>query len=255
LILLKGHTTAEWLYSHQARAYTDADLLVSPARVMEAAGVLERLGFAPVPWHVSEHAHPWIRESDGATVDLHVTIWGPSRDPEWVWNELQRWTVPYPLGSARTRALSIPARALHIVLHAAQHRDQPRNPLDLRRALEVTAFEDWRAAEHLADRMWALLPMAQGLMLEPAGCELLERLPLARAAARAEFEGAPLAVGLARMGMADGPRHKAGVVLRALRDENGSASAQSGGMRTRARRLAWLLARVPPTLRAMLRRR
>src|SRR5207302_6268605 len=110
----KGPTTTEWLYPDQARGYADADLLVAPERVMDAAGALTELGFAPGKEHVSDHAHPWVRASDGATIDLHVTIWGPSRSAEAVWAELQQWTVPYRLGPVETSALSIPARALHI---------------------------------------------------------------------------------------------------------------------------------------------
>jgi hypothetical protein len=248
-ILLKGHTTSGWLYPAQARGYTDADLLVDPDRVIDAAHVLAELGFAPVAWHVSEHAHPWIRESDGATVDLHVTIWGPSRDARWVWRELQRWVVPYELGPVRARALSLPARALHVVLHAAQHREQPRNPEDLRRVLGAVSLADWREAERLADRLWALLPFAQGLMLEPPGRELLAQLPLARAAARAEYEGVPLAVGLARLAMAPGVRGKAAVVARSLQ-LRGEREPRSWA---RAQRLAWVLARVPATLRGIRR--
>jgi hypothetical protein len=219
--------------------------------------VLGELGFAPVGWYVSDHAHPWIRPSDGATVDLHATIWGPNRDAAWVWSELQRMAVPYELGPVRTRALNLPARALHVALHAAQHRDRPRNPEDLRRALAVTSVEQWRVAEELADRLRALAPLAQGLMLEPAGRELLERLPLARAAARVDLNGASLAVGLARLAMASGPREKVAVLLGALRAEE----AQTPGLgwtdrlRARGQRLAWLAAGVPPTVRDRLRAR
>jgi hypothetical protein len=261
-ILLKGPTTAEWLYPHAARGYADADLLVAPDRVLPAANVLEELGFAPVHQHVSDHAHPWVRGSDQAAVDLHVTVWGPSRNPQWVWAELQDWVVPFALGQETVRALSLPARALHITLHAAQHRDTPRQPEDLRRLLAQTSVAQWREAERLADRLWALLPMAIGLALEPDGERLLAELPLVRAAAAAERDGARLAVGFTRLSAAPGLRGKAAVIATAVRSAAEDVAVDQHAphpRRTRlaayARRVAWLIAQAPATVVSLRRHR
>ncbi len=249
-ILLKGATTAEWLYPDAARGYADADLLVAPASLLDAAAVLTELGFAPVPEHVSDHAHPWIRSSDGATIDLHVTIWGPGREPEWVWHELQNWIVPFAVGGETVQALSLPARALHITLHAAQHREAPRRPEDLRRLLARATPAQWHEAERLADRLWALVPMAIGLGLEPAGASVMARLPLVRAAATAEYDGARLAVGFARLSSAPRLRDKADVIRTAVHSgarETARADTRPARAWAYARRAAWLLARAPAT--------
>ena len=261
-ILLKGPTTAEWLYPHAARGYADTDLLVAPDRVLPAAAVLQELGFAPVRQHVSDHAHPWVRASDQAAVDLHVTVWGPSRNPQWVWAELQDWVVPFALGQQTVRALSLPARALHITLHAAQHRDTPRQPEDLRRLLAQASVAQWREAERLADRLWALMPMAIGLGLEPDGERLLAELPLVRAAAAAERDGARLAVGFTRLSAAPGLRGKAAVIATAVRSAAEDVAVDQDAphpRRTRvaayARRMAWLIAHAPATAVSLRRHR
>ncbi len=253
-ILLKGATTAEWLYPHAPRGYSDADLLVAPSRALDAAAALSGLGFVPARAHVSDHAHPWIRATDDATVDLHVTVWGPSRDPEWVWRELQDWVAPFQLGGDTVRALDLPARALHVTLHAAQHRDAPRRPDDLRRLLDHATLEHWRGAERLADRLWALLPMSYGLALEPAGERVLEQLPLVRAAAIGEREGARLAVGFARLHAASGARAKAAVLATTVRSATEEMTSHPGLPRRRGarlvaylRRTAWLLGQAPAT--------
>jgi hypothetical protein len=112
-IVLKGPTTAEWLYPDEVRGYADADLLIRPERVSQAAAVLERLGFTPFERYVSPHGHPWLRGSDGAEVDLHVTLWGPHRPAEVLWEELQGWVETRQIGGTRVRTLNLPGRALH----------------------------------------------------------------------------------------------------------------------------------------------
>jgi hypothetical protein len=255
-ILLKGPTTAEWLYRHEARGYQDADLLVSPGRLADAEEVLRELGFAAAPEPDSEHAHPWLRSSDRSVIDLHKTVWGPTRPPAQVWRELRHWTEPYRIGPVTMHGLGIPARALHIALHAAQHRDVLSRRAELRRALARTTLAQWRQAEQLADRLWALPMMAVGLELEPAGRELLEELPLARAGLRAEVDDAPLAIGFARVAAAQGVRTKASVLVRALLpEEDADASSRRAPMGGLARRMLWVLTGIPRTLRAMYRAR
>jgi Uncharacterised nucleotidyltransferase len=218
-IVLKGPTIAEWLYPNEARPYIDADLLVAPGQVMEAAAVMQGLGFAPFERHVSPHAHPWLRAADGAQIDLHVTIWGPHLPPAELWLELRDWVQVARVGAARVEVLNVPARALHVVLHAAQHRHNSEKAReDLRRALERTPLDAWRQAERLADRLWALGEVADGLLLEPEGQALLAQLPLVQAALRVNHEGAPRrTIAWARLRQASGLSAKLQIVRRWLR--------------------------------------
>lgn len=252
-ILLKGATTATWLYEHESRGYVDADLLVDPSHLMEAAAVLTELGFVPASGHFSDHAHPWIRSSDQAVVDLHVTVWGSTRSPQRVWDELRSWVEPLQLGPVRVLALRVPARALHLALHAAQHRDSPARRTDLRRALQRTSLADWRQAEQLADRIRALPIMAVGLELEPAGRELLRHLALTRAGLLVERQGASLAIGFARLRIAQGIRAKASLIAAAVAAEDEDAPDRR--RLARARRVGWLLAGLPKTARSVWRAR
>jgi hypothetical protein len=100
-VLLKGAILARWLYRDELRPYGDIDLLVDPARAVQAQGVLRRLGFEPSPQEVSPHAHPWLRRSDGAEIDLHLMLFGPKRSPQRCWNELQ--PAPGPEAGAGAR--------------------------------------------------------------------------------------------------------------------------------------------------------
>ena len=252
-ILLKGATTAAWLYKDEPRGYADGDLLVDPARLRDAEDVLIELGFAPAPGHCSDHAHPWVRTSPPAVIDLHKTLWGANRTPQHVWHELQSWIEPIHMGATTVSTLAVPVRALHLALHAAQHRDSPNRRRDLRRALERTSISQWQEAERLADRIWALPIMAAGLELEPVGKSILQHLPLARAGLVAEHRRAPLAIGFARVRMANGARAKAAVLAGALKADREDAAAH--GHLAFVRRLGWLLAGLPGTALSLARER
>jgi hypothetical protein len=159
--------------------------------------------------------------------------------------------------------LSTPARALQVALHAAQHTEvrQPRE--DLIRALERTPDELWRQAAELADRLWALNAMADGLRLTDSGRELLQRLPLVHAAAIAEQADAPFAIGLARLSIADSPRARLAVLAAAIlpsREEliAKEAAAPEHGIALLVlyvRHVLHLVAGIPRTVRAMRRAR
>jgi hypothetical protein len=263
-VLLKGPTTAEWLYPHAVRGYVDTDLLVDPARVLDAADVLRALGFDYVKVHVAEHSHPWVRLSDGAEVDLHVTLWGPHLTPFQVWEAIQEWLEVRHIGTVAVRTPNLAARALLVVLHAAQHRDdgKTRPRADLRRALEAAPASIWPQVDELAYKLRVLTETGEGLMLEPEGRQLVERLPLIHAAAFGRSEHAPLAIGFQRLSSTPGPLRKLGVILRALtrpRDELGlGLLPDSDGRRSLAayvRGPIWVLSGLPRTMVALWRAR
>ena len=215
-ILLKGASVAGWLYPGEPRPYGDADLLVDPARVADAAAVLVSLGYAPGPTEVSRHAHPWVRREDAAVIDLHVTLHGADCSPRALWQELARWLEPSEVAAVVVSVPDLPARALLVALHAAQHRDLPKPREDLRRALTRTPDEAWLESDRLADRLWALPTMIEGLGLDRRGALLLERLPHAHALTLAAGARAPLAVGFARLRAAEGWRSRLAALMRAV---------------------------------------
>jgi Uncharacterised nucleotidyltransferase len=215
-VLLKGPTVASWLYPEGGRPYGDADLLVSPQQLIDAADALTRMGFQPVREYVSWHAHPWIRDADGAEIDLHVRLCGPTGPAQQAWDELQDWLAETELFAVRVKTLNLPGQALQVILHARQHGDHAKPREDLRRALDLTSVATWRKAERLADRLDGLRAMAAGLELEPAGQRLIERLPLVRAVRLADQANAPLAVGFARFSSAHGAREKLRVAIDAI---------------------------------------
>jgi hypothetical protein len=207
-ILLKGATVASWLYPGEVRPTSDVDLLVMPERLLDATAILRRLGFVPHDQHQALHAHPWTRKTDGATVDLHVALWGALRPAAQVWEELQHWIEHEEVGGTPVAVLSLPARALYVVIHAAQHADLAKPREDLRRALRVTSDQTWSESVELADRVWALEPMAQGLALDPVGERVASRHPLVVAAGMRSRGDAPFAIALARISSARGLRGK-----------------------------------------------
>ena len=148
-----------------------------------AERVLEDLGFKPValdvlPHDRPHHARTWVRRG-GAAVDLHHTLVGVGAPSDVVWTTVSERTEWMQLGEARVEVLSLPARALVVSLHAAQHGLDAEGPLeDLRRALEQLPFEGWKATRRLAERLEALPAMGAGLRLLPAGRTLASRLDL-----------------------------------------------------------------------------
>jgi Uncharacterised nucleotidyltransferase len=179
-VLLKGPSTAAWLYGgNAARPYGDSDLLVAPGSYPKAGDVLRELGFCPVAdlWH--SDSQEWLRSSDASCVDLHRSLIGVLASPQTVWDELARETETLGVGGIEVEVLRIPARALHVALHAAQHGVEAGRPReDLTRALRLADERVWRQAGDLAQRIDAVSAFAAGLRLDPAGGLLAERLKL-----------------------------------------------------------------------------
>jgi hypothetical protein len=185
-ILLKGPSIAGWLYERTAvRPYGDADILVDPARLEESRRLLSWLGFEPrSPLIRGDRPRPsgaWLRPRDRATVDLHSTITGIGVSPEAAWRILRENMEPLDVAGVGVDVLTVPARSLHVALHALQHGPRERKPMeDLRRAVTQVPIEMWADASYLAGSLAAVPSFAAGLRLVPAGAQIADRLGLSR---------------------------------------------------------------------------
>jgi len=228
VLLLKGPTTADWLYRHgPARAYSDSDLLVAPGFLERAEAVLDELAFvrcAPPegdPEKLPVHGQPWMR-ADGGLVDLHRTLHGGVwATPDAVWSTLVGSSEIMRVGGSRARVLNEPARCLLLALHAAHHQgelDLPQATEDLARALDAVAEESWVGAAGLAAQLDAEGMFATGLRRVPAGAALAKQLSLLdpRMVSTGESGSTtPLVLGLERLATTAGLPAK----LRLLRHE------------------------------------
>jgi hypothetical protein len=183
-VILKGPSITRWLYEPEdARAYVDCDLLVAPDTFAAAVQTLIRAGHHP---ELDERAMPsWWREHalttfsvDGSMVDLHRNLPGVGADDALLWSTLSAATDPIVVGGVATRTLTKPGRLMHAALHAAQHGGAARDLDVLGRALERAGEDIWREAAELADQLDAAAAFTRGLMMLPAGAELVARLGL-----------------------------------------------------------------------------
>jgi len=175
-VLLKGPSIARWLYDQPGeRVYVDIDVLVAPDAAPTASNTLQTIGFSYVveSWNSSV----WVRRRSGVNVDLHTALLGIGLAPAPAFDALTRSIASFELDRGAVPVLETRARALHIVLHAAQHGAWERTSLeDLRRALERLPDEIWADAAALAAEV-----DAAGLRLLPKGANLAERLGLSTA--------------------------------------------------------------------------
>ncbi len=221
-ILLKGPVLARWLYADgSVRSYSDCDLLVAPDQIPAAQRVLGELGFhdtASPMAHPRLESHEWRRGEHH--VDLHSTLIGIRASPRAVWETLSPLTETTVVGGAPVRVLSVPPRALHVVLHAAQHgRAEPKPLEDLRRALEVVPESMWLEVAALARRLHAVEAFATGLRLLPQGTAVASRLGLASVAsadATLRLEPVPLALALEHLASTPGWKPRLQIVLQEL---------------------------------------
>ncbi|MDQ3987254.1 MAG: nucleotidyltransferase family protein [Actinomycetota bacterium] len=183
-ILLKGPSIARWLYESRAdRPYGDGDILVAPHDHPKGETVLESLGFeteryTSIPGDRKPEASEWRRD-DGIWMDLHFTIPGVRVSPDIAWSVLSTHVEKMDLRGHQVNVLSIPARTLHLVLHAAHHGAETSQPLrDLTKALEEVSGETWRQAHELAQQLDATEAFSAGLGLVPEGEELRARFGL-----------------------------------------------------------------------------
>jgi len=154
-ILLKGPTTARWLYD-PPRTYVDVDLLIEPGRMGHAAVTVEAAGLGSElherPGEEASHSHVLLSRL-GVEIDLHLTLpmvnVGQSRE---VWRALQPHVVNFKLVDEDVPALDVPARCLVLALHClASGAETPKVVEDLRRARDRAERTDWEDAETIAE--------------------------------------------------------------------------------------------------------
>ena len=178
-ILLKGPAVIRWLYPATTDRFSvDVDLLVAPADLTRAEGVLSTLGFAPFePRRRDKHARSWVRGA--LPVDLHRGLVGIGVSDEIAW-EILFGTIEYlEVCGATLSVLEPHGRALHLALHAAQETPNKEQTLrDLGRGLELLEPEVWRQARALAVRLDALPGLGAGLRLLPEGDRVAHDLQL-----------------------------------------------------------------------------
>lgn len=182
-ILLKGPSFRRWLYPDGGRSYTDSDLLVESRNLEVARSILRDAGFRPAhkqrAFNDPQPGYGWIRESDGAQVDLHESIHGVGVDPSSFWAVVAAEAESMEIGRRLVEVFGLRARLLHVVLHAAQHADdRPATQVDLERAVETAGPSLWREALALARALDAVDPFRRGLALARTGDEITRQLGL-----------------------------------------------------------------------------
>lgn len=183
--LLKGSALAD-LYADRPRTYLDADVYVDPAREQDVGAVLRADGWRDLLDGAHEierpvHASTWVHSSLPSSVDLHRTLAGAAAPPEAVWHALSAHFEAFEVAGQPCQRLDRVARALHVVLHAAQSGPADGKACeDLRRGLSHFTAAEWRAAADLAADLAAVPAMAAGLGVLPAGTDLVTDLGLDR---------------------------------------------------------------------------
>jgi len=104
---------------------------------------------------------------------------GVEVSPETAWLLLSEETELLSLRGVEVEVLNGAARALHLVLHAADHGFSSDRPLkELTLALQTLPEDPWSRAAALAAKLEATAAFAAGLRLVPEGAELAARLCL-----------------------------------------------------------------------------
>jgi Uncharacterised nucleotidyltransferase len=272
-LLLKGPSVARWLYPDSSeRSYIDCDLLVGPADFQSAENALRALGYKSLlaEWRMPswwcEHAAVWQRCSDGLCVDLHRTLIGARVDSATVWRVLSAHTDEIEVAGCPVQTLSLPARAMHVALHAAQHGPGWAPSIeDLERALSAGDDDLWCKAAAVAEQLQATAAFVAGLRLTSAGARLVARLglPVIRSVETELRSGSPppLALGFEQLMRAPGVRARAEIVWRKLvptpefvRDADPRAGDRHLGLLgAYLRRALWLMRKAPQGFAAWYR--
>ncbi len=186
VLLLKGPVLSARLYhAGEHRACTDVDVLLAPGSRAAAGRVLAGLGYV----NLSERrgidetlgvlsAETWFRPY-GVPVDLHWRLPGCDAPPQDAWERLYDGRQAIVLGGRSVSALGLPALALHVAMHAAQHGTEDLKAMaDLARGVERWTLDDWRSATLLAAAIQATEALAAGLRLLAHGAALADELRL-----------------------------------------------------------------------------
>ena len=263
-LLLKGPSIASWLYADATdRPYFDCDLLVDPADFETAGRALRSFGYLPMvdrwglPTWWYGHAVPWTHPGGRVSVDLHRTLIGVGADHASAWRVLSDGADEVVVAGRRVPCLGVPARAMHVALHAAQHGPGTQPAVDLKQALALCDDALWLRAAGVAADLDATAAFVAGLRLAPAGSRLATRLALpdVRSVTAELRAGAPppLALGFEQLARAPSLRARAEIVWRNLApspavlrgSDPRAAGSWRGPVAAYVRRLAWIARHVP----------
>lgn len=263
-LLLKGPSIACWLYDHATeRPYFDCDLLVEPGDYDAAEAELRSLGYVPLldRWGLPAwwygHAVAWTHPDGRVGVDLHRTLLGVGVSPATAWRVLSADPDELVVGGRRVRCLGLPARAMHVALHATQHGPGTQPAVDLERAVTVCDDALWAEAARLAAQLDATAAFVAGLRLTSGGARIATRLALPDVRSiTAELRAStppPLALGFEELARAPTMRSRAEIVWRNVRPQRalliGSDPRVTTGWGRSVwaymRRLVWLVRHAP----------
>ncbi|SMO31863.1 nucleotidyltransferase family protein [Propioniciclava tarda] len=156
-LLLKGAATRALLRLPE-RSSADIDVLVAPSGRRPAGALLRRLGYTRAR---GIHSENWTHPTR-ASVDLHRTLPRVGLSPRQACRVLFAHADELKLGDATVEVLDVPARLVHLAIHATQDATQ-RPKDDLAPAIEVVDTTQWRAAASVARELevaptvaWAL---------------------------------------------------------------------------------------------------
>jgi len=269
-IVLKGPALRRWLYGDTSeRMSLDIDLLVSWDDLEAVEGVLDATGWRYLGIDaVGEdrpHCRVWERPDNGLILELHRTLAGIGAPPAKSWAVLSAHTEELAIGGSRMEVLDVPARALHVALHATQHGTElERTQEDLRRAAAQVPLSAWQEAADLAGELQAMSAFTTGLALVAEGRDLLASLslPVERSTEAGLRAGGapPMAEGLEWVARQPGWRARLSFVARHLVPPRGymrvwfppARRSRLALVAAYAWRPVWLLLRVGPAAKAWL---
>jgi hypothetical protein len=272
-IVLKGPALRRWLYGDASeRMSMDIDLLVSWDDLDAVEIVLSTTGWRYLGIDaVGEdrpHCRVWERPDNGLILELHRSIAGIAAPPAKTWAVLSAHTEELGVGGARMEILDVPARVMHVALHATQHgKELERTQEDLRRAVKQVPLAIWAQAADLAAELQATPAFTTGLALVAEGRELLGMLDLSveRATEAALRAGGapPMAEGLDWIAGQKGWRPKMAFVARHVFPPRGYMRVWFPPARRSGLALAlayvwrpvWMLLRAGPAVKAWVEAR
>ena len=184
-LLLKGPTTARWLYPDPlGHVYTDVDLLVAPRNEQIARRVLARdLGLTDhhagsLGIYRPPHESAWV--GDDGVIDLHVGLADIDRKyMERGWDVLWDRRVEFRLHGETVPALDLVARSAHVVIHASG-KASSKAIADLERLMALLDLREWGLAAGLAEEIGLRGFFADGIRGTPGGQSIAEALNLPR---------------------------------------------------------------------------